>query len=72
MASHKSIIQARLKELGMTQAQLAKQLGTTPTNLSRTLGSSLVRQDSHWPAILTALHLHAELVLNEENHDQET
>ena len=53
----KQIVQMRLKALGMTQAQLAEQLGTTPAILSRTLGSPMVRQDSHWPAILRALSL---------------
>ena len=59
----KQIVQARLKALGMTQAQLAEQLGTTPAILSRTLGSPMVRQDSHWPAILRALSLDVTLQL---------
>ena len=53
----KKIIQARLRALGLTQAQLAEEIGTTPSILSRTLGTPLVRQDSHWPAILRALAL---------------
>lgn len=59
----KQIVQMRLKALGMTQAQLAEQLGTTPAILSRTLGSPMVRQDSHWPAILRALSLDVTLQL---------
>ncbi|WP_424950307.1 hypothetical protein [Deinococcus sp.] len=60
----KQVVQTRLKALGMTQVQLAKQLGTTPAILSRTLGSPMVRQDSHWPAILRALSLDVTLQLN--------
>lgn len=58
----KEAIRARLKERGMTQAQLAEQIGTTPAILSRTLGSPLVRPDSHWPAVLEALGLEVQLV----------
>lgn len=58
----KKTVQSRLKELGMTQAQLATCLGTTPAILSRTLGSPMIRPDSHWPAILDALGLQVELV----------
>lgn len=56
-AGHKAVVQARIREMGTTQAALAAQLGTTPAILSRTLGSALVRQDSHWPALLEALGL---------------
>lgn len=56
-ATPKETVRARLKEKGMTQAQLAEQIGTTPAILSRTLGSPVVRSDSHWPAVLKALDL---------------
>ncbi|GGM22320.1 helix-turn-helix domain-containing protein [Deinococcus aerophilus] len=59
----KQVIQSRLKTLGLTQAQLAEQLGTTPSILSRTLKTPLVRQDSHWPAILDALALTVEITI---------
>lgn len=58
----KSAVRVRLRELEMTQAQLAAKIGTTPSILSRTLSSSMVRRDSHWPAILDALDLQAKLV----------
>ncbi|WP_104991720.1 helix-turn-helix transcriptional regulator [Deinococcus sp. NW-56] len=58
----KETIRARLKEKGMTQAQLAEHIGTTPAILSRTLGSPPVRPDSHWPAVLEALGLEVQLV----------
>ena len=61
----KQVVQTRLKALGMTQARLAERLGTTPAILSRTLGSPMVRQDSHWPAILRALSLEVTLQLQE-------
>ena len=67
----KQVVQTRLKALGMTQAQLAKQLGTTPAILSRTLGSPMVRQDSHWPAILHALSFDVTLQLREAKEADE-
>nr|WP_156953211.1 hypothetical protein [Deinococcus frigens] len=58
----------------MTQAQLAKEIGTTPSILSRTLGTPLVRQDSHWPAILgvLALRVNIEPDAAKENGGSET
>lgn len=58
----------------MTQAQLAEEIGTTPSILSRTLGTPLVRQDSHWPAILGALALTVSLEADvpQENDGNET
>ena len=67
----KQVVQTRLRALGMTQARLAEQLGTTPAILSRTLGSPMVRQDSHWPAILRALSLEVTLQLQEAGRADE-
>lgn len=66
MPSAKDAIRTRLKELGMTQAQLAEKIGTTPAILSRSLGGALVRQDSHWPAILDALNLQVTITPKEQ------
>lgn len=57
----------------MTQAHLAVEIGTTPSILSRTLKTPLVRQDSHWPAILNALALtvSVETEVTKENGDSE-
>lgn len=54
-ATLKAQILYLLKQRGLTQVQLARQMGLDERTLRSTLSSSLIRPNSHWPAILDAL-----------------